>query len=220
MAQSSSSNAKAAAGNGLTRLLLAGLPALLAAVWLYYPSARLKIFGEAQPSVTINQGTVVGRLIDDGKFPAPIEGFMGIPYALPPVNDLRFRPAVPVSSGNGTLEAFYMGPRSVQHRGRGAAANVLQMSRQATGPLPRGPSARPRLRVGGLPDSQRLETTRPLGVEEEASGVGSNPGWCLQPRRRQDAQHPHHAGSLAGAFCRRQHAVSNRCLWRPERQSD
>ncbi|WQF81194.1 Putative carboxylesterase, type B, carboxylesterase type B, alpha/Beta hydrolase [Colletotrichum destructivum] len=62
-------------------------------------------------SVTINQGTVLGRLVTDGTFPEPVEGFMGIPYALPPVGQLRFRHAVPVPSGNDTLRAFELGPR-------------------------------------------------------------------------------------------------------------
>jgi hypothetical protein len=107
------SNAKAASGGGLTRMLFAGIPVLLLALFLYQPGAREAIFGgnNEHPSVTIRQATVVGRLIDDGKFPEPIEGFMGIPFALPPVNDRRFRPAEQVPSGNGTLEAFYMGPR-------------------------------------------------------------------------------------------------------------
>lgn len=62
-------------------------------------------------SVTIDQGTILGRLVTDGTFPEPLEGFMGIPYALPPVGQLRFRHAVPVPAGNGTLEAFELGPR-------------------------------------------------------------------------------------------------------------
>lgn len=94
-------------------MLIAGVPVLLAALLLYQPGVREAIFGgkDEHPSVTIRQATVVGKLLDDGKFPEPIEAFMGIPYALPPVNDRRFRPAEPVPAGNGTLEAFYMGPR-------------------------------------------------------------------------------------------------------------
>lgn len=113
MAQPSKS--KPPSGGVSPRLLFAAIPVLLAALFLYSPDARNTILGGSNPhpSVTIKQGTIVGKLLDDGKFPEPIEGFMGIPFALPPVNDRRFRPAVPVPEGNGTLEAFFMGPRCV-----------------------------------------------------------------------------------------------------------
>ncbi|KAK2012004.1 carboxylesterase, partial [Colletotrichum eremochloae] len=62
-------------------------------------------------SVTINQGTILGRLVTDGTSPEPLEGFMGIPYAVPPVGQLRFRHAVPVPYSNDTLQAFELGPR-------------------------------------------------------------------------------------------------------------
>jgi len=66
-----------------------------------------------RPAVKIKQGTIIGRLVTDGTFPEPLEGFLGIPYAAPPVGDLRFRAAVPVTASNDTFEAFYLGPRSV-----------------------------------------------------------------------------------------------------------
>lgn len=83
---------------------LAVVPVALAALWAYLPN------GEG-PTVTIRQGTIVGRVIDDGTYPKPLDAFMGIPYALPPVDERRFRPAQRVPDGNGTLEAFYLGPR-------------------------------------------------------------------------------------------------------------
>ncbi|TVY29653.1 Lipase [Lachnellula hyalina] len=64
-----------------------------------------------RPAVKIQQGTIIGRLVTDGTFPEPLEGFLGIPYAAPPVGDLRFRAAVPVTASNDTFEAFYLGPR-------------------------------------------------------------------------------------------------------------
>lgn len=112
MAQPSKSNLKSPSGGSQTWLLVTAIP-VLAVLLAYFPNARDAIFGSSDPhpAVTIRQGTIVGKLLDDGKFPEPIEGFMGIPYALPPVNGRRFRPAEPVPDGNGTLEAFYMGPR-------------------------------------------------------------------------------------------------------------
>ena len=95
-------------------VLFTAIPVLIAAILAYVSNVRSSIPGLSRtqhPSVTIRQGTIVGRMVDDGTFPEPLEGFMGIPYALPPVNDLRFRPAVPVPSANGTYQAFYLGPR-------------------------------------------------------------------------------------------------------------
>jgi|SRR5688572_3266786 triacylglycerol lipase len=114
MAQSNKSKSSSSAGS-FSWLLFAAVPAFIAGV--YYPGARNAFFGnggDVHPAVTIRQGTVVGKFLDDGKFPEPIEGFLGIPYALPPVNDLRFREAVPVPDGNGTLEAYFLGPRCVR----------------------------------------------------------------------------------------------------------
>uniref|UniRef100_A0A8H7K407 Carboxylesterase type B domain-containing protein n=1 Tax=Bionectria ochroleuca TaxID=29856 RepID=A0A8H7K407_BIOOC len=78
---------------------------------LRYTLSGLLLASPGNPSVRIKQGTIVGRMVDDGTFPQPLEGFMGIPYALPPVGDRRFRPAVPVPEGNGTYEAYFLGPR-------------------------------------------------------------------------------------------------------------
>ena len=94
--------------------LLAAIPILLGVILAYVYDVRQGIpnFSRAQhPSVTIRQGTIVGRMVDDGTFPESLEGFMGIPYALPPIDELRFRPAIPVPSGNGTYEAYFLGPR-------------------------------------------------------------------------------------------------------------
>ncbi|KAF4119418.1 Carboxylesterase family [Geosmithia morbida] len=88
----------------------AGIPALVA-VFLYY-----MFIGQGDsivdlPAVTIKQGTIVGRTVNYDTFPKPLEGFMGIPYAVPPVGQQRFLPAAPVPAGNSTLKAFYLGAR-------------------------------------------------------------------------------------------------------------
>ena len=90
---------------------LAALPVLLAAAFTAYPDVFGRSGPEALPSVRIKQGTVIGKFVDDGTFPEPLEGFMGIPYAVPPVGERRFRHAEPVSESNETIEAYYLGPR-------------------------------------------------------------------------------------------------------------
>jgi carboxylesterase type B len=64
---------------------------------------------QQRPSVTLPQGKVVGIQINDD-FPQPVDAFLGIPYAQPPIGDLRFRPAVKVSPSTETIDASKYGP--------------------------------------------------------------------------------------------------------------
>ena len=96
---------------GLSLTWLAALPVILAAVFTAYPDILRKSGPEPAPSVTIKQGNIIVKFVDDGTFPQPLEGFMGIPYAIPPVGERRFRPAEPVAASNETIEAYYLGPR-------------------------------------------------------------------------------------------------------------
>ncbi|KAF1955574.1 carboxylesterase [Byssothecium circinans] len=64
--------------------------------------------GEARPAVTLRQGTVVGTVLSDA-LPRAIEAFRGIPYALPPTGDRRFRPPVEVESSSQTIDASRFG---------------------------------------------------------------------------------------------------------------
>jgi carboxylesterase type B len=64
---------------------------------------------QQRPSVTLPQGKVIGIQINDD-FPQPVDVFLGIPYAQPPVGDLRFRPAVKVTPSTETIDASKYGP--------------------------------------------------------------------------------------------------------------
>ncbi|ORY66104.1 acetylcholinesterase precursor [Pseudomassariella vexata] len=66
---------------------------------------------EDRPTVTLPQGTVVG-IKQRGEHPKTVESFLGIPYALPPTGDLRFRPPVKVPSSTKTIDACRYGPRA------------------------------------------------------------------------------------------------------------
>ncbi|KAI1065218.1 hypothetical protein LB507_001167 [Fusarium sp. FIESC RH6] len=96
---------------GVSLTWLAALPVILAAAFTAYPNGFGRSGPEPAPSVTIKQGHIIGKFVDDGTFPEPLEGFMGIPYAVPPVGEKRFRHAEPVGASNETIEAYYLGPR-------------------------------------------------------------------------------------------------------------
>lgn len=61
-----------------------------------------------RPTVTLSQGVVKG-VKDEGSFPKTVEKFLGIPYALPPVGDRRFRPPVKVGPSSETIDASKWG---------------------------------------------------------------------------------------------------------------
>lgn len=64
----------------------------------------------SNPAVKLPQGTVVGLTLSES-LPAPVDSFRGIPYALPPIGERRFRPAVKVDfSPDTVIDASRYGP--------------------------------------------------------------------------------------------------------------
>ena len=61
--------------------------------------------------VKTDTGPVLGKLIGEDK---SIVVYRGIPYAAPPVGDLRWRPPAPATPWTGVLEAFEFGPVAPQ----------------------------------------------------------------------------------------------------------
>jgi para-nitrobenzyl esterase len=64
-------------------------------------------------AVETSGGRVEGRVVE-GRAEAPVQQFRGIPFAAPPVGDLRFRPPQPAEPWAGTLEATRFGPQALQ----------------------------------------------------------------------------------------------------------
>jgi len=64
-----------------------------------------------RPRVQLPQGSVVGITLH-GPYPNAVESFRGIHYALPPTDELRFRPPMKVGTGQGTIDASQFGPRA------------------------------------------------------------------------------------------------------------
>src|SRR5882757_10440315 len=56
-------------------------------------------------------GKVHGKLINNGK----VRAFQGIPYAAPPVGELRWKAPQPVAAWKGTLNATTYGHHCAQH---------------------------------------------------------------------------------------------------------
>ncbi|KAI1456702.1 alpha/beta-hydrolase [Annulohypoxylon moriforme] len=65
----------------------------------------------ARPRVTLTQGTVVGIQQQDA-YPKPVDAFLGIPYALPPTGDRRFRPPEKVAPSTDVIDASKFGFRA------------------------------------------------------------------------------------------------------------
>ncbi|XP_049803025.1 carboxylesterase 4A-like [Schistocerca nitens] len=62
-----------------------------------------------EPGVLLRQGVVSGiKVITESR--RPISAYLGIPYAIPPVGELRFAPPTPHAGWNGTLLAGRYGP--------------------------------------------------------------------------------------------------------------
>jgi para-nitrobenzyl esterase len=68
------------------------------------------VFAAPQPKVKIAQGTVQGKWILDGTQQA----FLGLPYAAPPIGDLRWKAPQPPSAWTGVRDATNFGGRCEQ----------------------------------------------------------------------------------------------------------
>ena len=71
-------------------------------------STREFIIG--RPRVTLRQGTVVGVTVYD-TLKSPVDAFRGIPYAIPPVGQRRFRVASPVEESDSVFNTDQFGAR-------------------------------------------------------------------------------------------------------------
>ncbi len=60
--------------------------------------------------VNTTSGPVVGRVLQD----EDLSAYLGIPYAQPPIGELRFKPTVPVTPWTETREAIRFSPASMQ----------------------------------------------------------------------------------------------------------
>lgn len=80
---------------------------LASSLWIPEPLQEL-ILG--RPRITVKQGTALGVTIWD-TLRVPVDSFRGIPYALPPIGERRFRPAVPAEESDHIFDASQFGAR-------------------------------------------------------------------------------------------------------------
>ena len=73
------------------------------------PGAEAEDPSAGRPVVTTDSGSLRGRVTNG------IATFLGIPYAAPPVRDLRWRPPQPTAAWNGIRAADEFGRDCVQH---------------------------------------------------------------------------------------------------------
>jgi hypothetical protein len=94
-------NAERSKPKGLGLVWFAPIPIVLGVFLLYLPFLResLNPFTASRPSMVIKQGTIVSRMIDDGRFPKPLGGSIGIPYALPPCRSTQIPTGGPRTRG-------------------------------------------------------------------------------------------------------------------------
>ncbi|RXW22492.1 hypothetical protein EST38_g3355 [Candolleomyces aberdarensis] len=88
-------------------LLLAGL-ALQASITSAAPSPVVHEARQSGPRISVAGGTFVGTTSGS------VQKFLGIPFAAPPVGNLRFRLPQPISTYNGTIDATKYGPSCPQ----------------------------------------------------------------------------------------------------------
>lgn len=70
------------------------------------------------PTVEIKNGTLIGVKNEA----QGVQKFLGVPYAEPPVDDLRLRHAVPLKKSFGTLQANAFGPACINAQNKGNAS--------------------------------------------------------------------------------------------------
>ncbi|KAK6811633.1 hypothetical protein RU639_012543 [Aspergillus parasiticus] len=76
--------------------------------WL--PVSIQNVILDNRPRITLPQGTVVGTTVRD-TLKHPVDTFRGIRYALPPIDNRRFRRAEPIGPSEEVIEATRYGPR-------------------------------------------------------------------------------------------------------------
>lgn len=79
---------------------------------------------ESGPSVTIESGPLIGKETEYPGSANPVHQYLGIPFAKPPIDDLRFTPPEPVEPWDTGFRATSQPPACLQYFGRPSPARV------------------------------------------------------------------------------------------------
>jgi para-nitrobenzyl esterase len=93
----------------VTRIALTMMASTILASFGIAGIANAHAANASRPVVTISQGTLAGQTGADG-----VEIFKGIPYAKPPIADLRWKPPVAAATWKGTRDASAFGASCMQ----------------------------------------------------------------------------------------------------------
>ena len=93
---------------GRVRLLAAGLAVLMLSV-ASAPTAQVLEKPIPADPVAIDSGKLIGQYLPNG-----VKAYLGVPFAAPPVNDLRWREPQPVKPWGGAYYALKKGPECIQ----------------------------------------------------------------------------------------------------------
>ncbi|XP_077986320.1 carboxylesterase 1C-like [Glandiceps talaboti] len=97
---------------------MSGVPKLVVLSVLFYASLVNANAGAENPRIETKAGTIFGKVVQfshaDTDIKRPVHVFKGIPYAEPPVGELRFHPTVPKTSWEGDYNATFQRPACPQ----------------------------------------------------------------------------------------------------------
>ncbi|XP_035892358.1 acetylcholinesterase [Anopheles stephensi] len=74
-------------------------------IWTIMQALDLTVSQSQDATIVLSQGTLIGLKVFPETSRIPIYTYLGIPYAKPPINELRFAPPVPSPGWNRTLYA-------------------------------------------------------------------------------------------------------------------
>ena len=145
----------AKAASRVTRLLWCSLAALAVAM-----GVGTVALSQTPPHVRVDTGDLQG-VVDDG-----VDAFKGIPFAAPPVGDLRWRPPQPAAPWTGVRQATEFGANCMQGRGGGPPPSAGARA-GAPAPTPAPPPGAPAVQAPSE-DCLFLNVWRPASATPKA----------------------------------------------------
>lgn len=106
-------------GHGNPTVIPAAIPSII-------PSIIPAVIPTGIRTVKTNSGAIRGRLHETILKHQEYYGYKGIPFAKPPVNELRFKAPEPIKPWTGTLDAFEYAPACPQHSWEEANFNTSE----------------------------------------------------------------------------------------------